>query len=130
MYAVLVLLWLIGFAWLVSNGQRLPRGDDNSILARVDEEFQALVVNSNVPALHFDGRTAEIVDERQERFTDEGTGVSTLVRVERFARNAHGEYFFFLSEGVGTPFFKHVSHTNARVVLGKKYVAPAPPTDG
>jgi hypothetical protein len=37
---------------------------------------------------------------------------------------AHGEYFFFISEGSGRPFFKHVTQGNAKIALGRKYVAP------
>jgi hypothetical protein len=117
---------LLGFgAWItVRNFPNLIRGDDLSILPRAEVEFRTLVVNSDIPALCFDGRTAEIVDERQEGMTQ--NDVYTLVSVQRFARNAHGEYFLFISEGSGRPFFKHVSQTNAKIALGRKYVAPTP----
>jgi hypothetical protein len=65
------------------------------------------------------------VDERREGMTDARTNIFVLHRVHRFARNAHGEYFFFISEGSGTPFFKHVTQGNAKIALGRKYVAPA-----
>lgn len=117
-------LLLLGFGvWItVRNFRRVVRGHDLSILPRVEDEFQTLVVSSDLPELSFDGRTAEIVDDRQEGMW--ANNVYTLHRVHRFARNAHGEYFLFISEGSGRPFFKHVSQKNAKAALGTKYVAP------
>jgi hypothetical protein len=126
MHITLSFLILAFCAWVaVQNFRNARRGDDLSILPRVEEEFRTLVVDSAFPERCFDGRTATIVDERQEGMIDEGSGTFTLHRVHRFARNAHGEYFFFISEGSGRPFFKHVTHVNAKAALGKKYTAPA-----
>lgn len=130
MQSIPFFLFLIGFAGVVASCVRgLARGHEDGILPRVDEEFRALVVDSAVANLRFNGRTAEIVDERQEHSTDEKTNASTLVRIQRFARNEYGEYFFFISEGDGRPFFKHVSHSNAQIALGKKYVEPTQSID-
>jgi|GEM_PF-2994155 len=120
-----LLLPTIFICSLVVNVRRWRQGDDLSLLSRVDEEFRALAVAVEVPELCFDGRTAHIVDERREGFHDSNSGTFTLQRILRFARNAHGEYFFFISEGSGTPFFKHVTQVNAKIALGKKYIAPA-----
>jgi hypothetical protein len=122
----ILFILVLGIAvWItVHNIRLLARGDDLSILPRVEEEFRALVVTSDLPELCFDGRTAEIVDDRKEGITE--NGVYTLHCVHRFARNAHGEYFLFISEGSGRPFFKHVSQINAKIALGKKYLAPTP----
>ena len=103
----------------------MARGDDLSILPRAEDEFRALIVDSDFPELCFDGRTAEIVHEHREGFTNRNTNTYTLASVHRFARNAHGEYFFFISEGSGRPLFKHITQANARIALGRKYVAPA-----
>lgn len=131
LFVLCFLVPLMIFAGIVASRVKdLARGPEPGILPRINEEFRALVVNSEVPNLRFDGRTSEIVDERQEHHTDEGIDASTLARVQRFARNEYGEYFFFISEGNGRPFFKHVSQTNARIALGKKYVEPAPSIDG
>jgi hypothetical protein len=131
MQSILFFLFLISCAGVVASrvGNVAP-GHEDGILPRIDEEFRALVVNSAVPNLRFDGRTAEIVDEHQEYYSEDETDASTLVRVQRFARNEYGEYFFFISEGDGRPFFKHVSHTNAQIALGKKYVEPMPSIGG
>lgn len=125
MQSILLLVSLAGFAVLVASRiGEMARGQDHEILRRTDEEFRALLVGSDVPKLRFDGRTAEIVDEHREYYREEGTNTLTLVNVQRFARNGYGEYFFFISEGNGRPLFKHVSHVNAKVALGKKYVEP------
>ncbi len=125
MNAVLFFLFLAFVAWTVVHSCRTAaRGDDLSILPRVEDEFRALIVDSEFPELCFDGRTADIVDERREGFTDRQSNTYTLLCVHRFARNAHGEYFFFISEGSGRPFFKHVTQGNAKIALGRKYVAP------
>lgn len=125
MERVLALLVVALGVWrIVRFVRNVGRGPDLSILPRIDAEFRTLVVESEFPEFCFDGSTAEIVDERQEGEIDQSTAVFTLHRVRRFARNAHGEYFFFISEGSGKPFFKHVSHVNAKAALGKKYVAP------
>lgn len=104
---------------------KAAQGDDLSILPRVEEEFRALIIVNDSPELNFDGRSAEIVDEHLEGITDSESQTFTLHRVHRFARNAYGEYFFFISEGTGRPFFKHVNHVNARIALGNKYIPPA-----
>lgn len=127
-FFLFLLISIIGIA--VSRTKGLAHEQEHGVLTRINEEFRTLVVNSTVPNLRFDGRASEIVDEQQEHHTDGETNASTLVRVQRFAKNEYGEYFFFISEGNGRPFFKHVSQTNARLALGKKYVAPAPSIQG
>ena len=127
MEAIPIILFVAFGVWRIVCFVRSARkGNDLSLLPKIEEEFRTLVVNSELPELCYDGGTAEVVDDRQEGITDEGTGAFTLHRVHRFARNSHGEYFFLISEGSGKPFFKHVSHVNARIALGKKYVAPRP----
>jgi hypothetical protein len=123
--AVLFFLFLAFVAWTtVRSIRKVARSDDLSILPRVEDEFRALIIDSEFPELCFDGRTADIVEERREGFTDRQTNTCILNSVHRFARNAHGEYFFFISEGSGRPFFKHVTQGNAKIALGRKYVAP------
>jgi hypothetical protein len=125
MEAVQIMVFFAFGVWSIVRFVQNPRkGDDLSLLPKIEEEFRTLVVNSEHPELRFDGRTAEVVDDRQEGIIDQDTGTFTLHRVHRFARNSHGEYFFLISEGSGKPFFKHISHVNARIALGKKYVAP------
>lgn len=65
---------------VVSRISDWARGSEDGILPRIDEEFRALVVNSEITHLRFDGRAAEIAVEYQEHYTDEGTNASTLLR--------------------------------------------------
>ena len=124
MNLLLLLLLLCFVAWRI---WRIIRnaldGSDPSIMPKVDEEFRKLVVASEQPELCFDGSTAQIVKEDEDGVSD-GNGGYTLMRVFRYARNAHGEYFYFISDGSGKPFFKHIPHANARIVLKKKYIPP------
>lgn len=125
MYTVFFLLVVALFAWgAVQSFRNAIKGDDLSRLPRIEEEFRALVVHSDLPELCFDGNTAEVVDDRLEGIDDEY--IFTLHRVHRFARNAYGEYFFMISEGSGKPFFKHVSRESAQIALGGKYIPPGP----
>jgi len=125
MATILAVLVFFSVCGVIGAFQQRWRDEDLRLLARIDEEFRMLAVDSEFPELCFDGSTAEIVDERQEGLSDDEANLG-LVRVHRFARNAHGEYFLFISEGAGKPFFKHVTQANAKLALGSKYVAPAP----
>jgi hypothetical protein len=107
----------------VHNFRRAMQGDDLSVLVRAEEEFRALLVHHELPEFCFDGRTAQVIRDSTEGLND-SSGVYTLHRICRFARNTHGEYFYFMSEGSGRPFFKHVSQGTAKIALGKKYIPP------
>jgi hypothetical protein len=99
------------------------RGPDRSIMPQVDEQFRQLRIDTGLPASSFDGRTADIILQ-SEQMVDDGDGAFRVVRVFRYARNAHGEYFYVISDGVDKPFFKHIPQANARIVLKKKYIPP------
>lgn len=117
-------LLLLGFTlWPMLHDLRSVACMDLRLMPLLEQEFRRLVVDSEIAELCFNGSTAEIVDDRQEASNRDGTHV--LLRVYRFARNAHGEYFFCILEGTGSPFFKHVSQAHAKAVLGAKYRAPA-----
>ncbi|MFC0252574.1 hypothetical protein [Massilia consociata] len=100
-------------------------GGDRSILVRVDEEFRQLRVSSERRDMCFDGRTAHIVKQNEEGRADGDGANYVVVRVFRYARNPQGEYFYFISEGNGRPYFKHISQQNAKIALGKRYIAPS-----
>lgn len=94
MRTVLLFLILAFCAWITArNFWRAVRGDDLSIFPQVETEFRTLVVNNDLPQLCFKGRTAQVVDDRQEGIADSGSDTFRLVRVHRFARNAHGNTF-------------------------------------
>ncbi|MCD2518623.1 hypothetical protein LQ564_20195 [Massilia sp. G4R7] len=101
--------------------RNLKKNRGPGIVPRVDEEFRQVRFDASDPRLAFDGRTARVVHEWREyadRYQTE------LIRITRYARNPHGEYFYFMSEGKGNPLFRHISQAAAQAALGKKYVAP------
>lgn len=90
-----------------------------------DEQFRKLVVPSADPRLHFDGmQVTEVMDEESVRYVND-----KLVGIEltRYSRNESGEYFMFVHNPEGKPFFKHVEHRIAKVVLKERYVPPPGP---
>lgn len=106
---------------------RKTRGDDGlEVLRRAEAEFRAIRISEAPAELCFDGRSAEIVHE-QRYYEDEHQ--YRVVSVQRYARNAYGEYFFFVYEGAATPYagrpyFKHIEQRAAKAALGKRYLAP------
>jgi len=91
------------------------------ILPQVDEEFRQIRYKAEDPRLAFDGGSAQLVHEAREY---EDRYQRTLIRVTRYARNAHGEYFYFMSEGTGKALFRHISQAAAEAALGRKYISP------
>lgn len=90
-----------------------------------DEQFRHLVVPSADPRLHFNGmQVTEVMDEETLRYMN-----NRVVGIEltRYSRNAAGEYFMFVHNPEGKPFFKHVEHRIAKVVLKERYVPPPAP---
>lgn len=90
-----------------------------ALRARFDRQCLAIQIASVDPRLRFDGRSATVV-----RNTEERGQRGQLYSIERFARNRAGEYFLILSNEPGTPFVKHVTHEMARALLQAAYVAP------
>lgn len=105
------------FCYLWSNRHVDPR----RVLKLAAEEFRQLRIDAEHPAWRFDGGSAQLVHEHIE-YRDKA--MVTVLRVTRYARNAHGEYFYFMSEGTGRPFFKHIDQASARAALGDNYLAP------
>ena len=90
-----------------------------------DEQFRHLVVPSADPRLHFNGmQVTEVMDEETLQYMNKN-----LVGIEltRYSRNAAGEYFMFVHNPEGKPFFKHVEHRIAKVVLKERYEPPPAP---
>lgn len=85
--------------------------------------FREFSIHSDDPFLRFDGSTARIVHETEE--VNDITSQSIMYNLTIYAYNEVGEYFMYVSNQNASPFFKHLSHTNAKVVLGKAYVESA-----
>lgn len=88
------------------------------------DEFCNYKVTSSCHSLEFDGAQAKIVHEKAEVSSKAFKEFKKSHRYSFtfFAQNPAGEYFMYVSNPDGKPYFKHVSHTNAKIVLGKKYV--------
>src|SRR4051812_31445883 len=86
-------------------------------------QFRDIKVHSTERKYCFDGATAAVISESENLSRgEEKDDVSYMLTC--FARNVEGEYFMFISNEDCRPFFKHVSHSNAKIALGGKYVAP------
>ena len=128
METILCLVVLAFGVWAgIANLRRGLRGDDLSVLPKVDAQFRGLIVPGATPESTFDGSLAEIVHEEFETMSNSEAGTTDLLRVQRYARNPHGEYFFYISDGSAAPFLKHVPQHLARLVLKNKYRAPGAP---
>ncbi len=86
-------------------------------------QFTAYCVKSDDEKFQFDGQSAVVVSESESIQRDDA-GIVASYSLTRFARNSAGEYFMFISNPVAKPFFKHVEHRIARVVLKDRYVPP------
>lgn len=87
-------------------------------------EFCNYKVASSCHSLEFDGAQAKIVHENAEVSSKVFNEFKKVRQYSFtfFAQNPAGEYFMYVSNRDGAPYFKHVSHTNAKNALGKKYV--------
>lgn len=86
------------------------------------DAFNALSVPSNNTLFQFDGRTAQIVEEKEVIEQIKGTFLAyTLTRI---ARNHSGEYFWFYFRTDSLPQLKHIDQSRAKVLLKRKYLAP------
>lgn len=120
MEAVALVVGIVVAAAAGYGNYRYARGA-RDVRRLADEEFRQIRVESGPAALCFDGRSAEIV---AEGVAYEDKYCIRVLSVTRYARNAPGEYFFFISEGRGRPYFKHIEQRAARAALGDRYVAP------
>lgn len=120
MEPIALVVGIVVAALAAYSNYRYVRGT-RDVVRLADEEFRQILLKGGPPELCFDGRSAEIVVESvsyQDKYRIRALSVT------RYARNAHGEYFFFMSEGTGKPLFRHIEQRAARAALGKRYVAP------
>ncbi|MFL6658334.1 MAG: hypothetical protein ACJ8GW_09700 [Massilia sp.] len=98
--------------------------DDMRLLPIADAQFKQLQIVGPTPELSFDGNSAEIVHEIRGHFHNRHSNKTVLTSVSRFARNTHGQYFYFHSESEDGPYFKAISQANAKIALKRKYRPP------
>ena len=90
---------------------------------KAHKQFRSHKTSSTEPRFVFDGEEAEIIQSDETVSHDDG--IITSYTLTCYARNPAGEYFMFVSNDEQRPFFKHISHTNAKIILEKKYRPPA-----
>lgn len=86
------------------------------------EQFRSYQTQSTTVFLNFIGSEAEIIRSKEDIVYEQGFVSSYSITI--FAINQHCENFMFVSNQDGPPFFKHVSHVNAKIVLGEDYREP------
>ena len=123
--SLIFLAFLAGVACLeYRNIRRRRAGDDRSIAVQADEVFSQLVRLNEDERYTFNGATAQVVLHEEETLHDDASNTSQVVRVHRYARNAFGEYFYYVFDGSGPPFLKYVRQPVARLVLKDRYIPP------
>ncbi|WP_323504005.1 hypothetical protein [Undibacterium sp. 10I3] len=86
----------------------LKKGSDKDLSRyreEAKEQFRAYRAKSSDARFAFNGADAEIVKEDESITSDEDNGVVVHYRLTCFARNAAGEYFMYVSNQNGRPFF-------------------------
>lgn len=119
-FAVIALL-----AWIIFRNIRIQlkaRDNPADLRKQLEFDFWDVRVSSPDPRFSFDGRTAVVVNDEESLKTSNFAVIG--MRVTRLARNDAGEYFLFVWDESRKPLFKHVSQSNAKLLLGAKYVPP------
>jgi len=112
-------------AYQILRGRRYKEMHRHSAL----DAFNALSVPSNNALFQFDGRTAQVVEEKE--IIEQIKGAFLAYTLTRIARNSAGEYFWFHFRTGSLPQLKHIDQPRAKVLLKGKYLAPqASPRDG
>ncbi len=117
--------FLVFGGWIIYRNIRTQiRTLDNpgDLRKQLESDFRNVLVNSPDPRFAFDGRTAVVVKDDESLKTSNYAVIG--MEVTRLARNNAGEYFLFLWDDSRKPFFKHVDQSNAKLLLGSKYVSP------
>ena len=121
--------FLAFIAWIAYRNIRTSiRARDNpeDLRKQLESDFRNVLVTSQDPRFAFDGRTAVVVKDDESLKTSNYAVIG--MRVTRLARNGAGEYFLFIWDESRKPFFKHVDQSNAKLLLGTKYVSPTEQT--
>lgn len=82
-------------------------------------QFFETAIHSKDNKYSFDPKTAIIV----RKDIDQTHGESTTYAVTIYARNEHGEYFVYRSDGA-TPSIKYLERRIAKIVLKDDYIGP------
>jgi hypothetical protein len=117
---------LVGFTVAITYAI-FPRRFNNEKLKawRVQEERElaSLSISVSDDRYSVNGATATTV-QRKEECRSMDTGHVVTFTATRYLRNPRGEYFLWIWRSCERPYVKHMSQTNARIVLKRKYVYP------
>lgn len=118
----LALIWLTDFSGFAQHRQTFFAEARN----KVNEQFLKIGIDEDDSQYVLKGSTAAIVQDKES--DGGGEGWSNEYHLTRFARNPSGEYFMLtftvISGEVSMLLFKHLTQTNARIALKKKYMPP------
>ncbi len=90
--------------------------------AQALKQFMEYRTHSSTLEFILIGSEAEIIKSSEDIVNNKGWIMSYSLTC--YARNAHGEYFMFVSNYEDKPFCKHISHANAKLILEHKYREP------
>jgi hypothetical protein len=124
-FALILLIGIVAAGVLSIRQSRGAERRGEVYRRNMERDFRQLVMHAPDPRFSFDGGRAEVVTEtRQYENDDMG---SPVIRVQRFARNDYGEYFYVVLNGDASApsFIKHVPHERAKIALGKRYLPPS-----
>jgi predicted proteasome-type protease len=114
----LTLLAAIDFFWT----KKLYPEELATFRQAAHDELRAYHNTSQAEAVRFIGEQIQIMQEKDElRFSNHKKFDYSCTFI---VRNPVGEYFMYLHTHEAAPFIKHISQSNAKILLGKKYLAP------
>lgn len=114
--SAIFLLSALGIAAYLIYARRHPAASRVELAMR---QFLGSVVHAEDVRFVFEGRHAVIV--RKDEDTSNGEHTSYILTI--YARNSHGEYFSFRSDG-HKPSIRHLEHGLARIILKHEYLGP------
>jgi hypothetical protein len=117
--SVFILFVWLSFLATVSFNKSIPI---NVYRKQARKQFTDFRTHSSTPEFIFIGEEAEIIKSDESIINNKG--VIESYSLTCYARNSHGEYFMFVSNHEARPYFKHISHANAKIILGKDYREP------
>lgn len=118
---ITVLAAIVAITLFIFIAPHFPNKNLNLLKAAAKQQFLAYQSTSNDPCFQFDGSTAKVIKTKEDIARSQQIILSYSLTF--YAKNHAGEYFIFVSNESGAPFFKHIEHAKAKIILGKKYIA-------
>jgi len=85
------------------------------------DAFNSLSIPSSNALYQFDGKTAEVVEEKEG--IEQIRGAFLAYTLTRIAKNCAGEYFWFYFRTDSPPQLKHIDQARAKALLKGKHLA-------